>query len=78
MRNYEKVPGVNYDIDSRWENGVDHHPKSEEMARKLGKIDLHFNNDQFCFKFGGDGDNGETLMYLLDIYFEELDKGEQS
>ena len=28
----------------------------------------------FCFKSGGDGDNGEHLMYLLDIHFEQIDK----
>jgi hypothetical protein len=28
-------------------------------------------HDYFGWKCGGDGDNGETLMYELDILFEE-------
>jgi hypothetical protein len=36
-------------------------------------LDFIFLDDYFCFKSGGDGDNGEQLMYLLDIYFDELD-----
>lgn len=58
----------------RWEKGLDHHPKAEEMAREIAEIDYN-NGDYFCFKFGGDGDNGEHLTYLLDCYFECKDKG---
>ena len=31
------------------------------------------NSDYFCWKTGGDGDNGEILAFVLDIYFEEQD-----
>jgi hypothetical protein len=27
-----------------------------------------------CIKTGGDGDNGEHMMYLMDAFFEMLDK----
>ncbi len=32
--------------------------------------DLYDCDDHFCWKTGGDGDNGEILMYQLDAYFE--------
>jgi len=66
--------GIETDIGKRWEDGVDHHPKAEELARIIGDLDYLFADDSFCFKFGGDGDNGETLTYLLDIFFEFKDK----
>ena len=37
-------------------------------------MDWFYGDDYFCWKKGGDGDNGETLMFELDIYFEEQDK----
>jgi len=65
------IPEVEYDINERWENGTDHHPKSEELFKRIADIDFKHCNDYFCWKSGGDGDNGETLMYILDIIFEE-------
>jgi len=56
----------------RWEQGIEHHPKSKELARFIGDLDYEY-GDYFCFKFGGDGDNGEQLMYLMDVYFENKD-----
>jgi len=38
------------------------------------EYDFKFNNDYFCWKIGGDGDNGEELMYELDEYFAAKDK----
>lgn len=64
---------VETDINKRWENGIEHHPKSLELFEALSVIDYKFGDDSFCWKSGGDGDNGETLMYELDIYFEQLD-----
>jgi hypothetical protein len=58
----------------RWEKGMDHHPKSLELYKKIEDFDFQHNNDYFCFKSGGDGDNGEQLMYLLDMIFEEEDQ----
>jgi len=58
----------------RWEKGLDHHPEARKLAREIAGLDLD-NGDYFCFKFGGDGDNGEHLTYLLDCHFECKDKG---
>lgn len=53
----------------RWEQGIDHDPRSEEIYKAIAKIDFEECSDSFCFKNGGDGDNGETLMFLMDCYF---------
>jgi len=58
----------------RWENGVDHHPESLKMYEFISDTDFEFNFDMFCWKAGGDGDNGESLMYLLDMYFEKKEE----
>jgi hypothetical protein len=36
-------------------------------------LDYYFCDDALGWKFGGDGDNGEDLLYALDCYFERLD-----
>jgi hypothetical protein len=71
---YPKLDGVEYDVNKRWEKGFAHHQKSIELYKKIEELDFLFGGDSFCFKSGGDGDNGENLMYLLDIYFEEKEK----
>ncbi len=64
---------VETNIDKRREQGIDHHPKSKEIFKAIENNDLKYGDDYFCWKSGGDGDNGEHLMYLLDIYFEQQD-----
>ncbi|MDO8643364.1 MAG: hypothetical protein Q7S00_00145 [bacterium] len=54
----------------RWAKGMRHHPFSETLYDQLAKIDLEENDDYFCWKSGGDGDNGETFMFLLDELIE--------
>ena len=49
--------------------GKDHNPKSVELYNFIRELDFE-NGNYFCFKSGGDGDNGEFLMDLLDCYFE--------
>jgi hypothetical protein len=73
----KKLTGIEYDINVRWENGVEHHESSKKLMERINQLDWEFLNGYFDFKTGGDGDNGETLMYLLDIYFEELDLNKQ-
>lgn len=60
----------------RWEDGIDHHPMSERIVRFMAEHDIYDYDDHMCIKVGGDGDNGEHLMYLMDAFFEmlELDK----
>jgi hypothetical protein len=60
-------------IEKRWSLGIPHHPKSEELFEAIRKIDEN-NGDYFDWTCGGDGDNGEELMYALDIYFEQQEE----
>jgi hypothetical protein len=47
---------------------MSHHPKTIRLYERLVELDV---DDYFDFKSGGDGDNGEELMKLLDLYFKE-------
>ena len=60
---------VETDIEKRWEQGLEHHYKSMEVAKIIKKADT-----DGMWSFGGDGDNGEELLYYLDIYFEQEDE----
>lgn len=55
-------------IEQRWEQDIPHDLRSVRMYEHIARID-HEQGDVFGFKSGGDGDNGEHLMYLLDDYF---------
>jgi len=57
----------------RWGNDIKHHPMSERLMRFLAIHDFEDWDDSFCWKVGGDGDNGETLMFQMDSFFELLD-----
>jgi len=57
----------------RWKQGVDHDPRSEEIIRALSDLDWQFYNGVFDIKVGGDGDDGENMMYLLDYWFANKD-----
>lgn len=59
--------------EERWERGIAHDPRSEAIARGIADVDLDY-GDHLDLKFGGDGDNGEQLLYLLDVYFARLDR----
>ncbi|NBW58915.1 hypothetical protein EBR43_14295 [bacterium] len=72
--NFEKIKDYEQKIGSRWANGIAHHPKSIELMDFLQYIDFYVYEDHFCWKSGGDGDNGEALMYQLDAYFEAKDR----
>jgi len=54
-------------------DGVPHHPEAENIFELLKESDLAFGNDHFGWKSGGDGDNGEGLMYSLSILLELRD-----
>lgn len=71
---YKKAVELGLTNLNRWEEGIDHHPMSERLMRFLVKHDLSDYDDYFCWKVGGDGDNGETLMYEMDAFFEMIDK----
>ncbi len=61
---------IETNITKRWEQGMPHHRKSVDLFKKLAVIDFNHGGDYFRWKSGGDGDNGEHLMYELDIIFE--------
>lgn len=46
----------------------EHLPQSRALFDYISKLDSE-NGDSFCFKSGGDGDNGEVLMDYLDHFF---------
>lgn len=62
-----------WDTNKRWEQGISHHPKAEEIMNLLKVSDWIFGDDYFDWNVGGDGDNGETLQYSLSVYLELLD-----
>lgn len=47
-----------------------HLPISREIYDFVSRLDFEEGDDFFCFKSGGDGDNGEMLMDYLDEFFK--------
>jgi len=70
-----KENGIIADVEKRWEDGVPHHPEAETIFDLIQVSDYVFGGDYFCWKVGGDGDNGETLMFALSVLLEMRDKG---
>lgn len=64
---------INTDFNNRWERGIPHHPKSMKLMNHIEMLDFNFASDYFDWNTGGDGDNGEVLLYELDCYFELQD-----
>lgn len=58
-------------LQERYDRGIPHNPRSIELYRSIAKLDFEEGGDVFCFKSGGNGDNGEHLMYLLDMHFAQ-------
>lgn len=71
---YEKAKELGVTNLNRWVDGIPHHPMSERIIKFLAEHDFYDYGDHFCWKYGGDGDNGECLAYELDAFFEMLDK----
>ena len=74
MKDYQKAKELGLTNIDRWELGIDHHPLSERLGRFLSDHDYNDYGDYFCWKVGGDGDNGEMLMFEMDAFFELLDE----
>jgi hypothetical protein len=49
-----------------------HDARSIEIYESIAKLDFE-NGDQLGLKCGGEGDNGERLLDLLDLHFEAKD-----
>lgn len=60
-------------LQQRMDDCMDHDERSVKLYEFISELDFNECGDFFGFKSGGDGDNGEVLMYLLDCYFEKLD-----
>lgn len=56
----------------RWEKGIPHKPEVGKLVHLISKMDWDMNSGALDIKMGGDGDNGEDLMYILD---ELIDRG---
>jgi len=68
---------IEKNIGTRWEQGMDHHPETIKLISDLKKIDkLNGYPAGDMMDTGGDGDLGETLMFLLDVVFELREKNE--
>ena len=57
------------DILTREEFDIPHHPESVKLMTEMRQADSD-NGLVVDLKIGGDGDNGERLMYLMDVVFE--------
>jgi len=66
-----KKPRVPSNEPDRWGHGIEHHPRSEELVRFVAENDFENYDDYFQWEVGGDGDNGESLMYEMDSFFEQ-------
>ena len=60
----------NWDVRNRWAEGISHNADAELTAKMMSDLDRCHFSDSFKFKLGGDGDNGETLTYILDELFD--------
>jgi hypothetical protein len=72
MSDYDEAKAAGLTDVDRWSEGVDHHAMSIRLMEFLKEHDLKDYDDYFCWKTGGDGDNGESLMYQMDAFFEHL------
>lgn len=73
MTDYDKAKEFGLINLHRWEEGIEHHPMSIRLMKFIVEHDFKDYRDYFCWKTGGDGDNGESLMYEMDAFFETLD-----
>jgi hypothetical protein len=71
---YTKAVELGLTTKDRWGEGIPHHPKSIELMKFIEIHDFKDYGDYFGWNVGGDGDNGETLMFQMDAYFEVQDE----
>jgi hypothetical protein len=70
---YNKAKQLGLTSIDRWSEGKKHHLMSLRLMEFLQEHDLNDYDDYFDWKMGGDGDNGESLMFEMDAFFEMLD-----
>ena len=74
MSDYNEAKKLGLTSKDRWSDGIEHHPESEKLMKFLKEHDMKDYGLAFDWETGGDGDNGETLMYQMDAYFELKDE----
>lgn len=74
MSDYDKAKELGLTSKDRWGEGIEHHQKSVKLMNFLKEHDFKDYGMCFDWETGGDGDNGETLMFQLDAYFELMDQ----
>ncbi len=72
MSDYEEATKKGFTKKDRWVEGTPHHPMTERLMNFLIEHDYRDYGDSFDWSVGGDGDNGETLKYQLDAFFEHI------
>lgn len=70
MTDYEEAKRRGLTNKARWADGIEHHPMSVRLMSFIKEHDFNDYGDYFSWKTGGDGDNGETIMYQIDAFFE--------
>lgn len=60
-------------LQERMKTGEIHDDRSVLLYEFISELDSNENGDTLGLTSGGEGDNGEILMYLFDCYFEKLD-----
>ena len=73
MNDYTQAKALGLLNKDRWEKGIPHHPMSLRIMDFLELHDVVEYHDYFDWRSGGDGDNGEALMFELDAFFELID-----
>lgn len=73
MSDYTEAKSFGLTNKDRWGEGVNHHPMSIRLMKFLQEHDWEDYDGYFDWRIGGDGDNGETLMYQMDAFFEHQD-----
>lgn len=71
---YDKAKSLGLTDKDRWGEGLPHHPMSERLMAFLKAHDREDYGLVFDWRTGGDGDDGETLMYQMDAFFEMLSR----
>lgn len=71
---YKKAKELGLIKKDRWEKGIPHHPMSERIIKFMSNVDSEEYDLYLDIKYGGDGDIGEYMMYILDDFFEMQDK----
>lgn len=61
--------------EDRWEFGVSHDARTEELFSFLRNYDNTYCDGHLDLQCGGDGDYGEELMYIADEFFANKDTG---